>query len=363
MKSGNDFIKIINSEGLHHASSRKLPLLTVSCIFFGYNQELEKLVGYKYGTILGLGAGDNVYFFMNENRVGNAFKINMSPKKVDNLFPKLTTEFSKQRRILENLSIRKPFKTLQIILNLYPKVLAHIGFYNSVMRYIKNNKKRAETWSHIIKFISKDRDIIANLIYGVIEPLLKKCCLSIGQQYEYDGDLLRYTVIDELRSYLFNNKKIIKKSLANLKQRRIGYLYLYNRGKSYIVTDKLFIDKVYSEFIVIKKKTTTISGVSAFPGKVIGRVYKAFHRLQKTQAGDILVINITNPQDTLFLKKFKAIVTNEGGLLSHAAIISRELKIPCVIGTKIATQIFKNGDLVEVDANKGTIRKIKKSRR
>ena len=61
------------------------------------------------------------------------------------------------------------------------------------------------------------------------------------------------------------------------------------------------------------------------------------------------------------MKKCCAIVNNEGGRLSHAAILSRELKKPCVIGTKIATQVFKDGDLVEVDAEKGVVRLIKRN--
>ena len=58
------------------------------------------------------------------------------------------------------------------------------------------------------------------------------------------------------------------------------------------------------------------------------------------------------------MKKSAAIVSDEGGITSHAAIVSRELKIPCVIGTKIATKVFKDGDLVEVDANKGIVRLV-----
>ena len=59
------------------------------------------------------------------------------------------------------------------------------------------------------------------------------------------------------------------------------------------------------------------------------------------------------------MEKSAAIVTDAGGILCHAAIVSRELKIPGVIGTKYATKVFKDGDLVEVDANKGIVRKIK----
>jgi pyruvate,water dikinase len=59
------------------------------------------------------------------------------------------------------------------------------------------------------------------------------------------------------------------------------------------------------------------------------------------------------------MKKAGAVVTDAGGILSHAAIVSRELNIPCIIGTEIATNILKDGDLVEVKADKGVVRIIK----
>ena len=59
------------------------------------------------------------------------------------------------------------------------------------------------------------------------------------------------------------------------------------------------------------------------------------------------------------IQKAKAIITDVGGLLCHAAIVSRELGIPCVVGTKKATKVLNDGDLVEVDANKGIVRKLK----
>jgi len=55
-------------------------------------------------------------------------------------------------------------------------------------------------------------------------------------------------------------------------------------------------------------------------------------------------------------------VTDEGGITCHAAIISRELKKPCIIGTKIATKVLKDGDLVEVDADKGIVKILKKAK-
>ncbi|MFA7209237.1 MAG: PEP-utilizing enzyme [Parcubacteria group bacterium] len=62
-----------------------------------------------------------------------------------------------------------------------------------------------------------------------------------------------------------------------------------------------------------------------------------------------------------FKKKVKAIVTDEDGMLCHASMLAREFKIPCIVGTKIATQVLRDGDLVEVDADKGIVRIIKKS--
>ncbi len=62
---------------------------------------------------------------------------------------------------------------------------------------------------------------------------------------------------------------------------------------------------------------------------------------------------MTDPDFLPAMKKASAIITDEGGITCHAAIVSRELKIPCIIGTRIATKVLKDGDLVEVDANKG----------
>jgi pyruvate,water dikinase len=61
------------------------------------------------------------------------------------------------------------------------------------------------------------------------------------------------------------------------------------------------------------------------------------------------------------MSKVKAIVANEGGIISHTSILARELKKPCIIGTKVATKILKDGDFVEVDAEKGVVRVIKRA--
>ena len=67
---------------------------------------------------------------------------------------------------------------------------------------------------------------------------------------------------------------------------------------------------------------------------------------------------MTRPEYLPLMEKAAAFITDAGGVLSHAAIVAREMKKPCIIGTKIATKILKDGDLVEVDAERGTIRKL-----
>jgi phosphohistidine swiveling domain-containing protein len=103
-----------------------------------------------------------------------------------------------------------------------------------------------------------------------------------------------------------------------------------------------------------------IKGTPAYPGHAIGiiKFVAKAEDMKKMNQGDILLSPATNPNIVPAMKKAAAIITDEGGVTCHAAIVSRELKIPCVIGTKIATKVLKDGDKVEVDAKKGIIRKI-----
>lgn len=105
-----------------------------------------------------------------------------------------------------------------------------------------------------------------------------------------------------------------------------------------------------------------IAGQSAYavPEKITGkaRVAMTVEEASGIQDGEILVSYSTNPNMVRFMKKAAAVVTEQGGITCHAAIVSRELRIPCVVGTKIATKIIKNGDLIEVDTQRGTVRKI-----
>ncbi|MBI2129099.1 hypothetical protein HYU07_02570 [Candidatus Woesearchaeota archaeon] len=359
MKKADEYIKIIKDNGLVHASSRKLPLITASCIFFGYNNILKKEIGYSYGTMGNIGKGDIAYFLINEEKAGNLFNKKIKVSELRSLNKKLKALFDKDTNLFEQIKKERDiFKVLKVAFQIYPRVLAQIGFFNSIMRYVKNDEDRAKKLGKFTYLIAKDKDAVANLIYLKIEPLIKKCAEKIGKSI-FEGDLLRYLTLKEFKKFL-KEKKISKAQLSELSKRRRGYLYLFHKNKDNIITDKEIVNGVYEQFINAKSNMSVLKGTTAYPGKVVGKVYKAFHGVKTAKPGYVLVTTITKPEDTPLLSKFAAIITDEGGALSHIAVVARELKIPSIMSTKIATKVLKDGDLVEVDADKGIVRKITK---
>lgn len=111
----------------------------------------------------------------------------------------------------------------------------------------------------------------------------------------------------------------------------------------------------------LKEGDAVLRGRSAYPGVVQGRARLVFGNNPTGvifNDGEILVAVSTSPELVPLMKKAAAIITDEGGVTSHAAIVSRELKKPCIVGTQTATRVLKDGDLVEVDAERGIVRII-----
>jgi len=100
-----------------------------------------------------------------------------------------------------------------------------------------------------------------------------------------------------------------------------------------------------------------LQGQGAAPGIASGNVViiRDVRDTGKVKEGDILVTRMTNPDMVPAMRKVAAIITDEGGMTCHAAIVSRELGTPAVVGTKTATNVLKNGQLVTVDGEKGHI--------
>ncbi len=109
-----------------------------------------------------------------------------------------------------------------------------------------------------------------------------------------------------------------------------------------------------------ENNVTQIKGKIACKGYVQGevQVIRGVKEFYKMKNNAILVTSMTTPDFVPLMERSGAIITDEGGITCHAAIVARELKIPCIIGTKNATRVLKDGDLVEVDAEKGTVKKL-----
>ncbi|PIU10954.1 phosphoenolpyruvate synthase, partial [Candidatus Kuenenbacteria bacterium CG08_land_8_20_14_0_20_37_23] len=138
------------------------------------------------------------------------------------------------------------------------------------------------------------------------------------------------------------------------------YVYVEKEDKEKVYVDKKLIDTIYGEFYDVQDKNIKIiKGYATFGGRVVGRVYNLASSCESEPGRNfILVTGMTHPKDIMLVKKSKAIITDHGGVLSHAAIVSREMKKPCIISTKIATKVLKDGDLVEVNANQGIVKRL-----
>jgi pyruvate,water dikinase len=112
-----------------------------------------------------------------------------------------------------------------------------------------------------------------------------------------------------------------------------------------------------SEATVMSERKILVKGLPASPGIAAGKVHliPSVERVSEFQAGEILVTEMTAPDWVPAMKKAKAIVADSGGMTCHAAIVSRELGIPCIVGSKNGTQILKTGMDVTVDAKRGVV--------
>ncbi len=195
-------------------------------------------------------------------------------------------------------------------------------------------------------------------------PLFSEIARRSGESVH---DLSKYYLLNDIKKLLFEGKGLFEKEKKRRGKCFVG-LWKNNRAiyKSGEEGEKLARAELKELYRV--KEQRVIKGIVANPGRITGivRILEA-NNIEQTRAlrysfqrGQILVTQMTQPSVMDLASKASALITDEGGMLSHAAIISRELKIPCIVGTHHATQVLKNGDLVEVDANKGVVRILRK---
>jgi len=239
-------------------------------------------------------------------------------------------------------------------------------------------KERTHEFETMLRKLNPKPEL-KNLIYMLKEAVFlrdyrdmirQKLNLTLRDFYQEIGLRIGLTVKEvalltnkEIENHLLNSLQFDK---AEIESRKKSFLLvqvndqitLYSGEEAHTQAKKL---KLYPTL----EKIDLIKGRSASPGKIKG-IAKIVHTnldLAKVKKGDVLVAAMTRQDFVPVMRRASAIVTDEGGVTCHAAIIARELGLPCVVGTKVATQVLKDGDLIEVNGEEGTVRKVKKHSR
>lgn len=273
------------------------------------------------------------------------------------------------------------------------QVVADIKYFNGVtskfLKVIKEIKPYFEKRKSVqnIDELKKLYDLYQDFAYGeavvwvapLVENLpevLKAEALSVRKETEIltsmRDEVLDYNLsqlfpgLGELVHFISIESVFGGKSSDELKNEAKKY------QKGFVFFDKRFYigdkEKVLNDLNIEivdrepEKDIGSFKGQIASKGIVKGEVKLVFLTKDtgKVTESDILVSPMTRPDFLPAMKRAAAYVTDEGGITCHAAIVARELKKPCIIGTKIATRVLKDGDLVEVDASKGIVKILKK---
>lgn len=193
-----------------------------------------------------------------------------------------------------------------------------------------------------------------DLVYGYLD--------MIAEKNKWPKEFMKFLCLDELDAAIQSRKR---PDFTQARKRAEGYGYF---GKQlFLKADAAAAFEQHGYLLVEPeaKPTGLLHGAIASKGVARGRVVVIVNREQlgKMRNGDILIAPMTTPWYVPAMEKAAAFVTDEGGIMCHAAIIAREMKKPCVIGTKIATKVFKDGDVAEVDADKGIVKVIAHAKR
>lgn len=229
--------------------------------------------------------------------------------------------------------------------------------------------KEQKQWEKRLRFTPRERRIMeamrtfvyikgyrAEVLHGLY-ACVQRMLPVVSARTHITRELLLYTHPSELHDVL--KRPVL--SAKTLRARRTYSLWVAHTPKSASISTGNIARRYCVSHTLAKKaveKTNILHGQVAYPGKVTGRVLvvNSVVDMKKVHGSFILIAAQTTPELLPAMKKAKAFVTDIGGVTCHAAIVAREMKKPCVIGTKIATEVFKDGDMVEVDANNGVVK-------
>lgn len=242
-------------------------------------------------------------------------------------------------------------------------------YWNSVFEKRLSNKTFEKNIKLVEDFKNAIRIDLAKIYFdkeSYIQTLVKR----MSEKFSVPIKELEWYLVKDLEN-LFKDIKIPSEEIISRMDHHVlhwrpeegGTLYIDDKAKTIISS---FRDSVDLKTDVLRGKVAHSKkiGNGVTKGKVKVFIRNEFEQdkmvndLSKMEEGQILVAQTTSPELIDLMKKASVIITDLGGMLSHAAITARELNIPCIVDTKYATKLLKDGDMVEVDLEKGTVRKI-----
>ncbi len=184
------------------------------------------------------------------------------------------------------------------------------------------------------------------------KPALEHIAHRLNSNYEH---ILQF-LPSELKDSFFRNSPLPCFQTIGGKR---SYAVSQTNNEEIMLTDDVKSSEDIAQLFITRarEETNVLKGRVGNPGHAKGKVkvILSVEEFSKMEDNDVLVTTMTTPDFVMLMRRSCAIITDIGGLLSHAAIVGRELEKPCVIGTKFGTQILRDGDEVEVDATQGII--------
>ncbi|MFC2136488.1 PEP-utilizing enzyme, partial [Bacteroidota bacterium] len=310
-----------------------------------YSKNLKKITGFGIDYQLKYFKEGICVFYKSEEEFESSKK--HFSKLIKNKDPRIDEWFEKEKEYFEKAKHLNKIKDIEILIDTFENIL----LYNTVIPYrlmsafkiIKGHEGLKRKLEEV-----RNRSLYPKLMVSVFKKVFQQVSKKLNITEKEAGLLTPQEVIDVIKK-----NRII--SREELEKRNNGCYFYMKSGKVRFV----FSEKDYFSKAIVNAKE--LKGTTAQKGKARGKVkiINVPEKMHKMMKGNILVSINTNPSIMPAIEKAGAIVTDEGGITCHAAIISRELSIPCIIATKNATKILKDGDYIEVDADKGIVRKIK----
>ncbi|MEI7718509.1 MAG: PEP-utilizing enzyme [archaeon] len=231
---------------------------------------------------------------------------------------------------------------------------------NSVSAYFNSlNDLKLKALFNFSKESIYIRDSRKELFFKLI-TLLTNAVRELLSRHNIEKQDIIYSTYSDFKTGLYKIDLYSK----ILQKRKNGFLVYFNHAGQQMSYADYISSKNLLQILIFPELDNSITGKIASKGRVIGTAKIIFDEkdFYKINQGDILVSSMTRPEFVPIMNKASAIVTDEGGITCHAAIISREMRKPCIVGTENATRAITDGDLIEVDAEiNGIIRIIQKN--